>query len=99
MKGVGFFVIFQFYSSVPIPTVNALKTDAALLGLWIKAMFPIMTWLVATLKKMDKKRRSLKSSHFFCFHEASWGSITARPSLTFQAPLCVHDISPTCKNG
>lgn len=67
MKGVGFFVIFQFYSSVPIPTVNALKTDAALLGFWIKAMLPIMTWLVATLKKMDKKRRSLKSSHFFLF--------------------------------
>lgn len=56
MKEVVFFVIFQFYSSVPIPTVNALKTDAALLGLWIKAMFPIMTWLVATLKKKRIKK-------------------------------------------
>lgn len=81
MKGLGFFVIFQFYSSVPIPTVNALKTDAALLGFWIKAMFPIMTWLVATLKKMDKKEEAAWNPPiFFCFHEASWGSIAARPA-------------------
>lgn len=85
--------IFHFYSWALDLTVNAFKTDSALLGSWIKAMVLIMTLLASDHSSVLLVFLPSRDFRVLCHCTIQFAEIT------FQSPLCAHDISPACNNG